>query len=93
MPCPAWRSNSAAVVIATIWSAFAPENSYEVILSCACAVLGAWLIVAPLALGNGTITANVWNDVVVGIVVLVLGAWSAAAGMQLHGGGRAHLAR
>ena len=69
-------------------SAFAPAN--EVALSWACAALGAWLVIAPFTLGNSTITVNVGNDVVVGLLVAVVGAWGALAGQRLHGGGSAH---
>lgn len=78
----------AAILIMAARCAFAPAD--EVGLSSACAVLGGWLVIAPFALGNSNITANVWNDVVVGVLVAVLGAWSAFAGQQIHGGGRAH---
>lgn len=53
-------------------------------------LLGIWLILAPFALGNREITANVWNDVVVGLVVVCLAAWSAVGGQRLHGGGGMH---
>lgn len=40
-------------------------------------VLGVWLVIAPFALGYSATTAAMWNDIVVGLVVLALGAWSA----------------
>lgn len=42
------------------------------------AVLGAWLIIAPFALGYIS-PAAFWNDIIVGAAVLILGIWS---GMQ-----------
>jgi hypothetical protein len=41
------------------------------------AAIGLWLILAPFILGYGN-TAAMWNDVIVGFLVLVCGAWSAA---------------
>lgn len=47
------------------------------------AILGLWLIVAPFVLGTGTAGAETtndfafWNDVVVGLIVFALGAYSA----------------
>lgn len=41
------------------------------------AVLGVWLIVAPFILGYGNPART--NDIIVGIVIAVLGAWSALA--------------
>ncbi|MEA5507914.1 SPW repeat protein, partial [Halotia wernerae UHCC 0503] len=42
------------------------------------AVLGLWLILAPFLLRYLAQTAF-WNDIIVGIIVLCLGAWSAVA--------------
>lgn len=42
-------------------------------------VLGVWLLVAPFALGYAATAAAMWNDIVIGLVVVVLGAWSAVA--------------
>lgn len=40
-------------------------------------VLGAWLVASPFVLGN--VAANFWNDVTIGVVVLILSASSASA--------------
>ncbi len=47
------------------------------------AVLGGWLAVAPFVLGYSTTGAAVANDVIVGLLVLTLGAVSAVAGNKL----------
>ncbi len=49
-------------------------------------VLGAWLITAPFTLGYSEVMAAVWNDVVVGLIVLSLAIWSAVAGSRAAGG-------
>jgi len=41
-------------------------------------VLGGWLIIAPFILGYGR-AAPISNDIVVGIIILALAAWSALA--------------
>ena len=56
------------------------------------AVLGLWLIVAPFVLGYGRVVeaealavegavggaqTAMWNDIIVGVIILVLGVWSA----------------
>ncbi|MBV8177533.1 MAG: SPW repeat protein [Mycobacterium sp.] len=78
----------AALLLLAGRSAFAPAK--EAGLGWACAALGAWLVIAPFALGNSDITANVWNDLVVGLAVAIFGGWSAFAGQRVHGGGREH---
>lgn len=42
-------------------------------------VLGGWLVFAPFILDYSGTTAAVWNDIIVGLVVLTLAAWSAVA--------------
>lgn len=43
------------------------------------AVLGAWLILAPFILDYSEHDTPLWNDIIVGVIVLVAGAWSALA--------------
>lgn len=78
----------AVIVVAAGARAAAPANN--VVLSWLNVLLGAWLVIAPFALGNRAVAANVWNDVVVGLIVVCLAAWSAVAGQRLHGGGGMH---
>jgi hypothetical protein len=41
--------------------------------------IGAWLIIAPWVLPYEGLQPAIWNDVVVGILVLIMGIWSASA--------------
>ena len=41
------------------------------------AIAGVWLIVAPFLLGTPEVPAGLRNDIVVGVIVLVLGVWAA----------------
>jgi hypothetical protein len=43
------------------------------------AALGVWFVVAPFILGYNEVTAALWNDIIVGIAIIVLAAWSAIA--------------
>lgn len=47
-------------------------------------VLGVWLIAAPFVLGYSDTTAALWNDIVVGVIIAGLGAWSAMASPRGH---------
>ena len=47
-------------------------------------VLGLWLVVASFILGYSSIAAAIWNDILVGLSVAVLGAWSALATRAVH---------
>lgn len=46
------------------------------------AVFGAWLIVSPWVLGFGALTAAVWNQIVVGVLVGALAIWSVFTGRE-----------
>lgn len=41
--------------------------------------LGAWLIVAPFVLGYSGTARALWNDIILGVIVLALAFWSATA--------------
>lgn len=43
------------------------------------AIAGIWLIVAPFLLGRPEIAAGLWNDIIVGAIVTILGVWAALA--------------
>jgi hypothetical protein len=43
------------------------------------AVAGVWLILATFLLHDLTITAGLLNDIIVGVIVLILGVWAALA--------------
>lgn len=42
-------------------------------------VIGIWLIIAPFILGYSEFPAPVWNDIILGIIIAGLAAWSAWA--------------
>ncbi len=47
-------------------------------------ILGIWLVVSPFVLGLWDLTPMVWNNIIVGIVILALAATSARATRALH---------
>jgi hypothetical protein len=47
-------------------------------------VLGIWLLISPFVLGLANIEWLVWNNIIVGIVVLALAATSAMATHRYH---------
>ncbi len=49
-------------------------------------VLGIWLILSPFLLNYGGIEAAMWNSVIVGLIVLILAAWSAVATRNIVAG-------
>lgn len=47
-------------------------------------ILGAWLILAPFAIGYSATVAPLWNDMIIGVVVAVLAATSAISVQRHH---------
>jgi SPW repeat len=67
------------LIILGVWAAVARNVTTAKTLDWIAAVVGLWLIVSPFILGTSVITAALWNDIVVGIIALVCGAWAALA--------------
>jgi SPW repeat len=85
-----WNDVVVGIIVAAFAVARVARPLMNPSLSWINAVLGLWLIVAPFVLAYGgqieALAAEgavggaqtaMWNDVIVGVIVLVLGAWSA----------------
>ena len=73
---PAWNAHIVGVIIAV--ASIAALSTFQVWEEWVNAALGVWLIVSPFIVGFGNLTTAVWNQLIVGIVVLVLAAWAAS---------------
>lgn len=60
-----------------LWRALGKEMPAMAGVSWSVAGGGFWVLIAPFALGYAGTTAAVYNDVIVGLAVLVLGLWRA----------------
>lgn len=74
-----WNDVVVGVVIATLAAVRAFGAPRANALSWTNVVLGAWLVLAPYALGYTALTGALWNDIIVGLLVVVLGWRSANA--------------
>jgi SPW repeat len=72
---PAWNAHIVGLIVAV--AAIAALAAFQKWEEWVNAALGAWLIVSPFILGFGSLTAALWNQLIVGVVVLVLAAWAA----------------
>lgn len=60
-------------VVTAVW-----ENvKYDRTLDWITAVLGLWLVVSPFVLTFSTETSAMWNNIITGVVVIVLAVWAA----------------
>lgn len=80
----------AVVLILAVWAALSSQDSTVKVLDWINALLGVWLVIAPFIVRYSSVTKAMWNDIVVGVVVLVLAAWAAltAGGSVGHSTGR-----
>jgi len=66
-----------ALIILAGWAALSNQVSTVKSLSWINAALGVWLIIAPFILGYANLAGALWNDIMVGILVVVLAGWAA----------------
>ncbi len=68
------------LVILGVWAALANSPGTVKGLSWVNAILGLWLIIAPFILSYSSTASAMWNDIIVGVIVVILGVWAALAG-------------
>ena len=74
-----WNHILVGLVLMVIgaWAARTRDIRLAKRLDWTAAALGAWLIIAPFILGLPEIAAGLWNDVIVGTLVIIFGVWAA----------------
>lgn len=68
-----------ALIALGAWAALYREARTDRTLDWINAVLGVWLVVSPFALGYSATVIAMWNNIIVGLVVLALAGWAALA--------------
>ncbi len=65
------------LIVLAVWAALSENVRLDQNLEWIGAVVGVWLIVAPFILAYSPTVVAMWNDIIVGIVVIMLTAWAA----------------
>lgn len=76
---PLWNDIIVGVLIAAMAGARVAGAFRAPSLSWVNVILGGWLIIAPFLLGYSDDANPLWNDIIVGIVVVLFGIWSAVS--------------
>ena len=78
-PTALWNAIIAGVVliILGVWTALNEDTGAHKTLDWVNIGVGMWLIVSPFILDYTAVAAALWNDIIVGAVVIVLAAWAA----------------
>ena len=66
-----------ALMVFGVWAALSDEENTVKYLNWINAALGLWLVIAPFVLSYSNAAAAMWNDIIIGLAALVLGAWAA----------------
>jgi hypothetical protein len=65
------------LIVLAAWAALSEQARLDQNLDWIIAVVGMWLTLAPAALFYSATTVAMWNDTVVGVVVILLALWAA----------------
>ena len=65
-----------ALIVLGAWAALSNQESTDKTLDWINVVAGLWLVIAPFILGYSVVAVALWNDIIVGIVVVVLAGWA-----------------
>jgi hypothetical protein len=65
------------LMVAGAWAALTRDVHIAKRLDWIAAAAGVWLILAPFILGPPEVPAGLWNDIIVGVIVLTLAVWAA----------------
>ena len=63
------------LMIVGAWAALTSHANTAKTMHWIAAVAGIWLVAGPFIFGRPTIAAGLWNDIIVGGIVLILGMW------------------
>jgi hypothetical protein len=87
VPVLVWNHIVAGLIlmIAGAWSALTRNVGTARTMAWTAAIVGAWLVLASFILGNPVLAAGRWNDIIVGVIVLVLGVWAALSAPRAAG--------
>jgi hypothetical protein len=81
-PAAAWNGHIVGIIVAV--AALAALIAFHIWEEWVNVVLGIWLIVSPFILGYAMLPSALWNQIVIGLVTLILALWTAATSRE-HG--------
>jgi len=65
------------LMIVGVWAARTSNAGTAKTMNWIAASVGVWLMISSFILRYPVITAGLWNDIIVGVIVLLLGIWAA----------------
>jgi hypothetical protein len=74
------------LIVLGAWAAISNQISTDKTLNWINVALGVWLVIAPFIFGYVAVAAALWNDIIVGIIAVVLAGWAAITIGRQHSG-------
>jgi hypothetical protein len=71
------------LMIIGAWAAFTRNVGAVKTMDWVAAVAGIWLMIASFVLGVPAVEAGLWNDIIVGLIVFILGVWAAFTALRV----------
>jgi hypothetical protein len=73
------------LVIVSVWAVLTSSAGTAKTMNWIAVVSGAWLIISSFILRYPIISVGLWNDVVVGVIVIIPGVWAAFTSPRVTG--------
>ncbi len=76
---PFWDALIVGIVLIILgaWAALTTEMRTDRTLDWINALVGLWLLISPFVMSSTNLTAPLYNDIIIGIIVIILGVWAA----------------
>ncbi len=83
---PFWDALIVGIIFLVLgaWAAMTSQVGTDKTLDWLNALVGLWLLISPFVMSYTSLTAPLYNDIIVGIIVIILGAWAALTVERQH---------
>ncbi len=71
-------------IILGAWAALTSQVGTDRTLDWVNAIVGLWLLISPFVMSYTNLIAPLYNDIIVGIIVIILGVWAAVTVEHQH---------
>ena len=73
------------LLISGIWAAQTNNASTAKTMNWIVVAAGIWLIIGSSILRHSVVSIGLWNDIIIGIIVVILGMWAALSSPRISG--------
>ncbi len=83
---PFWDALIVGIIFIVLgaWAAMTTQVGTDKTLDWVNAIVGLWLLISPFVMSYTNLTAPLYNDIIIGIIVIILGVWAALTMQRQH---------